>query len=49
MPIGMKIRPTTAKVPMTQLGVRIGCHAFSFCCLNGVSAFHIRVSQLVRH
>lgn len=37
MPMGMKMRPTTAKVPMTQLGVRIGCQALSFCCLKGVS------------
>jgi len=44
MPIGMKMRPTTAKVPMTQLGVRMGCQALSFCCLNGVSATRRRRS-----
>lgn len=38
MPIGMKMSPTSANDPMTQFGVRIGCHAFSFCCLKGVSA-----------
>lgn len=45
MPMGMKMRPTTAKVPMTQLGVRMGCQALSFCCLKGVSTQSAYVSQ----
>jgi hypothetical protein len=33
---GMKSKPTMAKVPTTQLRQN-SCHAFSFCCLKGVS------------
>lgn len=36
-PMGMKITPTTIKQLITHLGVRMGCHALSFCCLNAES------------
>ena len=37
IPMGTKATPININVPTTQLGVRIGCHAFSRCCLNGES------------
>jgi hypothetical protein len=33
-PIGINIAPTTVKQLITHFGVKIGCHAGSFCCLN---------------
>lgn len=36
-PIGMKTIPTIKKVVITGIGVKIGCQAFKFCCLKGVS------------
>jgi hypothetical protein len=35
--MGMKMIPTTKKVMITGLGVKIGCHARSRCCLNAVA------------
>ena len=35
-PMGMKTQPTRKKVRMTTLGVRIGRHALSVCCLKGL-------------
>ncbi|KAI9913264.1 hypothetical protein PsorP6_004959 [Peronosclerospora sorghi] len=46
MPTGIKIRPTTANVLMTQFGVRMGCHALSFCCLNGTQLTNQHKSRL---
>ena len=37
IPIGINIEPTTVKQLMTHFGVKIGCHAFSFCCLKAES------------
>ena len=37
IPIGRKTMPISTKVPTTQLGVRMGCHAFKRCCLKGLS------------
>lgn len=36
-PIGAKMRPIMNKVGSTAFGVKIGCQAFSLCCLNAVS------------
>lgn len=36
-PIGANKRPIMKRVGKTVLGVRMGCHAFSRCCLNAVS------------
>ena len=36
-PMGAKIIPMMRSVGRTVLGVRIGCQAFSRCCLNAVS------------
>jgi hypothetical protein len=37
-PMGANSKPRMKKVGRTTLGVRIGCQAFSLCCLNAVSA-----------
>lgn len=37
IPIGRKTMPISTKVPTTQFGVRMGCHAFKRCCLKGLS------------
>lgn len=37
-PSGTKMTPIRKSVGRTVAGVRIGCHAFSRCCLNAVSA-----------
>jgi hypothetical protein len=36
-PMGAKIMPMMNRVGRTVFGVRIGCHAFSRCCLKAVS------------
>jgi hypothetical protein len=36
-PMGAKIMPMMRSVGRTVFGVRIGCQAFSRCCLNAVS------------
>jgi hypothetical protein len=36
-PTGTKMIPITRKVMMTGMGVRMGWHAFSRCCLKAVS------------
>merc|ERR1711998_357995 len=38
MPIIKKTTPTAAKVAITHAGVRIGCQAFSRCCLKSESS-----------
>ena len=35
--MGAKRMPTMNSVGRTVRGVRMGCHAFSRCCLNAVS------------
>jgi hypothetical protein len=36
MPSGTKMSPMMKNEIMTAFGVKIGCHAGSFCCLNGL-------------
>jgi hypothetical protein len=36
-PMGAKMMPMMRSVGRTVFGVRIGCHAFSRCCLKAVS------------
>ena len=44
-PTGIKMIPIRRNVAITQVGVKMGCHAFKRCCLNGVSARKGRVSK----
>lgn len=44
-PMGMKIIPTTMKAVMTGKGVRIGCQAFSCCCLKAVTDIQKEVER----
>ena len=41
-PMGAKIMPMMKRVGRTVLGVSIGCHALSLCCLNAVSTSRVR-------
>jgi hypothetical protein len=36
-PTGINAIPTIKKAVMTGTGVKIGCHAFSCCCLKAVT------------
>ena len=38
IPKGTNMIPITKKVIMTGFGVKIGCQAFRFCCLNRVTS-----------
>ncbi len=43
--MGPKSRPIMKNVGRTVLGVRMGCHALSRCCLNAVSVVVVVVGQ----
>ena len=45
-PTGMKMQPMRKKNAITGLGVKIGCHALSRCCLNAESARRGRQSEV---
>ena len=49
MPIGMKTMPTMAKVMITAVGVRMGRHALSVCCRNGVSSGRLDFVSSMAH
>lgn len=36
MPSGAKMTARTKRNGITELGVKMGCHALSLCCLNAV-------------
>lgn len=44
--MGANSSPTTNKVESMTFGVRIGCHAFSRCCLKAVSEKWFVIIQL---
>lgn len=48
-PKGANKMPTRMNVGSTVFGVRIGCHAFSRCCLKAVSSGSQRSRVMIRY